>query len=159
MPRIHLWMSILGLLNNDTVSSLKAVDSECVMTQDIPDYLSEDIQGWILYLCWLCGIKLPQMPSKEFPSQRETTGFSFFAESASHAHLLPQRECIRGCQGKAHTVKSLRCQGCGASRYTDHPKPGRSLVSQSVLVMLCKELALSPRSKRGFTPTSGPVIW
>lgn len=159
MPRIYLWMSISDLLNNDTINSLKAVDSERVITEDIPDYLSEDIQGRILYLCWLCGIKLPQTPKKEFPSQRETTGFSFFAESASHAHLLLRREYIRSCQRKAHTVKSLRCQGCGASRYTDHPKPRRNLVSQSVLVMLCKGMALSPRSERGFTPSSGPAIW
>ena len=123
MPRIHLQVSTLDLLNNDRRNFLETVDDERAIIEDTPDYLSEDTQGWILYLRWLCGIKLPQKPNKEFPSWRGTIGLSFCAESASHAHLLPRKECSRGCQGKSHAVKSAGSQERGASRYIDHPKP------------------------------------
>lgn len=51
MPRKHLRVSTLDLLNSDRRNSLETVDGECVIIEDIPDYLSEDTQGWRLYLC------------------------------------------------------------------------------------------------------------
>lgn len=50
MPRIHSLVSSLDLLNNDRRNSLETVDGERVFTEDIPDYLSKDSQGWMLYL-------------------------------------------------------------------------------------------------------------
>ena len=51
MPRIHLQVSTLELLNNDSINSLETVDGKRVITEDIPDYLSKDTQGWILCRC------------------------------------------------------------------------------------------------------------
>lgn len=159
MPRIHLWVSILDLLNNDRRNFLGTVDGERVIIEDVPDYLSEDTQGWIFYLCWLCGIKLPQKPSKEFPSRRGTIGLSACAKSASHVHLLPQKECSRGCQGKAHPVKSKGFQGCGASTYIDHPKPREEFRLPVSIGRIVWRAGSQTLSKRGFTLPSGPMIW
>lgn len=158
MPRIHLQVSTLELLNNDRINSLETVDGKHVITEDIPDYLSKDTQGWILCLCWLCGIKLPQNPSKEFPSQRGTTVLSVL-----NLHLMH----ISG-QGKSAAVgvrekpTLWNHQGAGdvvlAGTLTI-PSPGRNLDYQSVLVVLSEGLVLRPRSKRGFTLPSGLMIW
>lgn len=93
----------------------------------------------------------------KFPSQRGTIGLCLCAKTASHAHLLPRKECSSWCQGKAYALKSPGCQGCGGSKTI--PSPGWNLDSWSVPIMLWEGLAFRPRSKRGFTLPSGPVIW
>lgn len=150
-------MSSLDLLNNDRRNSLETVDGELVFTEDFPDYLSKDSQGWVPCLSWLWGIKLPQKPSKEFPSQRGTIGLCLCAKTASRAHLLPRKECSNWCQGKAYALKSPGCQGCGGSKTIR--SPGGNSDSWSVSIMLWEGLAFRPRSKEGFTLPSGTVIW
>lgn len=162
MPRIHLQVSTLELLNNDRINSLETVDGKRVITEDIPDYLSKDMQGWILCLCWLCGIKLPQNPSKEFPSQRGTTGLSLCAESASHAHLLLRKKCSRGCQRKAHTVKSPGWRGCGASRYIDHPKPREEFRLPVAIGCIVRRAGSQTQEQERFYSTfwsNDPIDW
>lgn len=158
MPRIHLRVPALDLLNNDRRNSLETVDGERVIIEGIPDYLSKNTQGWSLYLCWLCSIKLPRKPSG-FPHGGEPLAFL----CVLNLHLMhiswQGKSTAWGVREKRTLWNHRGARNAVLAGTLTFPSPGRNLDSQSVLVVLCEGLALRPRSKRGFTLPSGPMIW
>lgn len=66
------------------------MDGEHVIIEAVPDYVSKYAQGQIFQLCWLCVMKLPQKPRKDFP--HEGKPWPFCAESVSHVHLSQRKQ-------------------------------------------------------------------